>query len=54
VLQEGRIIEQGSHDELLAREGTYAEMYLAQLLEEDLAISPRLAQWAECAKDGNS
>jgi ATP-binding cassette, subfamily B, multidrug efflux pump len=54
VLREGRIIEQGSHDELLSREGTYAQMHLAQLLEEDLVISPHPAQWTECAKDGHS
>jgi ATP-binding cassette, subfamily B, bacterial len=27
VVHEGRIIEQGSHDELVARRGRYAEMY---------------------------
>lgn len=30
VLDAGRIIEDGSHDELLAAEGPYAEMFLAQ------------------------
>jgi ATP-binding cassette subfamily B protein len=39
VLQEGRIVERGTHDELLAAEGIYAEMHLTQLLEEDLAAS---------------
>lgn len=34
VLEEGRKIEEGSHDELLALGGVYYEMYNKQLLEE--------------------
>ncbi len=39
VLDDGRIIEQGTHDELLARGGEYADLYERQLLEEELAAS---------------
>ena len=36
VLRDGRITERGTHDELLAREGYYADLYRKQLLEEEL------------------
>src|SRR6202790_50832 len=37
VLHAGRIVEQGTHDELLARNGYYSGLYNKQLLEEELA-----------------
>jgi ATP-binding cassette subfamily B multidrug efflux pump len=37
VLDQGRIIERGSHDELLKQAGVYADLYERQLLEEELA-----------------
>jgi ATP-binding cassette subfamily B protein len=37
VLHAGRIVELGTHDELLARNGYYSDLYSKQLLEEELA-----------------
>ena len=37
VLHGGRIVELGTHDELLQRDGYYTELYNKQLLEEELA-----------------
>lgn len=36
VLQEGRVVEQGRHDELVARGGYYAELHRRQLLQEQM------------------
>jgi ATP-binding cassette, subfamily B, multidrug efflux pump len=36
VLKDGTVIESGTHDELLARGGYYADLYQKQLLEEEL------------------
>jgi len=37
VLHQGRIVELGTHDHLIARNGYYTDLYNKQLLEEELA-----------------
>ncbi len=36
VLDEGRIVEHGSHEELMSRDGYFANMYRKQLIEKEL------------------
>jgi ATP-binding cassette, subfamily B (MDR/TAP), member 7 len=35
VLQEGRVVEQGTHDELLQRGGLYYSMWMQQVFAEE-------------------
>jgi ATP-binding cassette subfamily B protein len=39
VLDDGRLVERGRHEELVTRGGIYAELYRKQLLEEELEAS---------------
>lgn len=37
LLENGEIVEQGSHSELIAQQGRYADLYQKQLLEEEIS-----------------
>jgi len=40
VMQDGRVVERGTHDDLLARGGPYADLYQTQFLGHDATNSP--------------
>jgi ATP-binding cassette subfamily B protein len=50
VLDDGRIAERGSHNELLERNGLYAQMYRRQLLEEELEVDEEREEHAKRLK----
>ena len=39
VLDQGRIVDRGTHEQLVERGGLYAELHKKQLLEQELAAS---------------
>ncbi len=39
VIEDGRIVQRGSHDELLAEGGTYRRLYTMQFADEDEAAT---------------
>jgi ABC-type multidrug transport system fused ATPase/permease subunit len=38
-VERGRIVESGTHDELMSKEGAYARLFHRQMLERDLGPS---------------
>ena len=40
VMEEGRIVEQGNHDQLIERGGAYADLYNAQFSGPDVELAP--------------
>jgi len=39
VLQEGRVVERGRHEELLARDGVYRQIYDLELRDQEEALA---------------
>jgi ATP-binding cassette subfamily B protein len=50
VLDDGRVVERGSHRDLLEHGGLYAQMYRRQLLEEELEVDEEREEHAKRVK----
>lgn len=51
VLQKGRIIEEGSHEELLAQKGHYAELYDTYFRHQSLDYNPKAGRFGKVGAD---
>ncbi|GAB4276696.1 MAG: ABC transporter ATP-binding protein [Candidatus Promineifilaceae bacterium] len=51
VLQKGRIIEEGSHEELLAQKGHYAELYDTYFRHQSLDYNPKAGRFGKIGAD---
>ncbi len=47
VMKKGQIIEEGNHDQLMARGGHYAELYNTYFRHQSLEYVEQVGQWAE-------
>ncbi|HEU0052041.1 MAG TPA: ABC transporter ATP-binding protein [Longimicrobium sp.] len=55
VMEGGRIVQRGTHDELVSREGLYRRLYELQFADEDRRLPPPQADTGgESAKDGDA
>ncbi len=52
VLQEGRIVERGRHDELLARDGVYRQIYDLELRDQEEALAAQPPAASRRAAEG--
>ena len=53
VMDQGRIVERGTHAELMARDGSYAEMWRLQQAGGDAPVQDDAAMLETAAIDGN-
>ncbi|WGD37255.1 ABC transporter ATP-binding protein [Lysinibacter sp. HNR] len=57
MMESGRIVEQGNHDELLAARGAYHSLYMSQFMggaEEEQVSAPHMGQIDVAGKDGSN
>ncbi|MCH9013379.1 MAG: ABC transporter ATP-binding protein [Proteobacteria bacterium] len=52
VIEDGRIVESGSHAELLRRAGTYARLYASQFAQEETAVAVEIPRARASAGSG--